>query len=56
MSFLDVGTGTGILAIAAAKLNSTNATQNSKILGYDTDYDSITIAGENTEANEVGDK
>ena len=56
MSLLDVGTGTGILAIAAAKLNSKYKIQNSKLTGYDTDYDSIGIAGENAEMNEVGDK
>ncbi len=52
MSFLDVGTGTGILAVAAAKLNS----QSSKILGCDTDVGSIAIAKENAEMNEVGDQ
>jgi ribosomal protein L11 methyltransferase len=56
MSFLDVGTGTGILAIAAAKLNSKFAIQNSEILGYDTDFDSIKIAEENAETNEVADR
>ena len=52
MSFLDVGTGTGILAIAAAKLK----TQNSKfkITGCDTDEDSIKIARENAEFNGTG--
>ena len=49
-SFLDVGTGTGILAVAAAKLSTGPA----KIVAYDTDSDSITIARENAEANEVG--
>ena len=56
MSFLDVGTGTGILAIAAAKLNSKAKIENSKLTGYDTDFDSITIAKENAETNEIGDK
>lgn len=46
-TFLDVGTGTGILAIAAAKLGGSN------IVAYDTDADSITIARENAEANGV---
>src|SRR5262249_49859629 len=51
-SFLDVGTGTGILAIAAAKL----ASGSSEILACDTDADSIKIARENAQANGVGDK
>lgn len=44
-SFLDVGTGTGILAIAAAKLGAED------LFACDTDIDSITIARENAEAN-----
>ncbi|MEP6787335.1 MAG: 50S ribosomal protein L11 methyltransferase [Acidobacteriota bacterium] len=47
-TFLDVGTGTGILAIAAAKLGGTT------ILAYDTDADSVKIAKENAIANGVG--
>ena len=47
-SFLDVGTGTGILAIAAAKLGAT------EIFACDTDTDSITIARENADANHTG--
>src|SRR5215213_9793630 len=50
-SFLDVGTGTGILAIAAAKLQAANF--ESPILGCDTDEDSIKIAKENAELNET---
>lgn len=50
MSFLDVGTGTGILAIAAAKLGA------SAIAAYDVDADSIKIARENAEQNGVADK
>lgn len=46
-SFLDVGTGTGILAIAAAKLGATG------ILGCDTDPGSIDNARENAEMNKV---
>lgn len=47
-SFLDVGTGTGILAIGAAKMY-----QGSAIYGCDTDEDSITNARENVEMNGV---
>ena len=64
----DVGTGTGILAIAAAKLNLKSEisnlrydvsnfksqTSNAKCLACDTDVDSITIAKENAAANGVG--
>ncbi|HEU0253659.1 MAG TPA: 50S ribosomal protein L11 methyltransferase [Pyrinomonadaceae bacterium] len=50
-SFLDVGTGTGILAIAAAKL-APQAT----VLACDTDETAITIARENAEANKVADQ
>lgn len=49
MSFLDVGTGTGILTVAAALLDD----KNSRFLGYDTDFDSVTIARENAVLNEV---
>ena len=55
MSFLDVGTGTGILSIAAAKLNSKFQISDSKFAAYDTDFDSITIAKENAGLNEVGE-
>jgi len=50
-SFLDVGTGTGILAIAAAKLSDTAA-----ISAYETDADSVSIAKENAALNGVGDR
>lgn len=50
MSFLDVGTGTGILSIAAAKISPT-----SHIAAYDVDEDAIMIARENAAANETGD-
>lgn len=63
MSFFDVGTGTGILSIAAVKLNSRVQSPDSKsqlsdaeFTGCDTDFDSITIARENAEFNEVGDQ
>ena len=47
-SFVDVGTGTGILAIAAAKLNPT-----ARIEAYDTDADAVAIARQNAELNNV---
>lgn len=52
-SFLDVGTGTGILAIAAAKLAG-DLTAPSGIIACDTDTDSVTLARANAEANGVG--
>ncbi|HVF48065.1 MAG TPA: 50S ribosomal protein L11 methyltransferase [Pyrinomonadaceae bacterium] len=51
-SFMDVGTGTGILAIAAAKLSATNR---APIMACDTDADSIRIARDNATANGVGE-
>ena len=51
-SFLDVGTGTGILAIAASKLS---APPFGEILGIDTDPDSIKIARENAALNDVSE-
>lgn len=50
-SFLDVGTGTGILAIAAAKMQTSEPFP--PIFGCDTDEDSIKIAKENVEMNDV---
>lgn len=50
-SFLDVGTGTGILAIAAAKL-----APDVRVLACDIDGDAITIAEENARANGVEDQ
>jgi ribosomal protein L11 methyltransferase len=49
MSVIDVGTGTGILAIAAAKLGCKH------IRAYDTDAPSVNIAEQNAEANGVID-
>ena len=50
-SFLDVGTGTGILAVAAAKMLQSGAT----FLAIDNDPDSILIARENATLNGVGE-
>ena len=50
-SFLDVGTGTGILAIAAAKLF-----QEAHIEACDTDESAIVIARENAELNGVAEQ
>jgi ribosomal protein L11 methyltransferase len=47
-SFLDVGTGTGILAIAAAKMFPA-----AHVEAYDTDADAIVIASENARLNGV---
>lgn len=47
-SFLDVGTGTGILAIAAAKMFP-----NARVEACDTDPEAIAIARENAAANNV---
>lgn len=47
MSVIDVGTGTGVLAIAAAKLGCKH------IRAYDTDAPSVSIAEQNAEANGV---
>jgi ribosomal protein L11 methyltransferase len=50
-SFLDVGTGTGILAIAAAKLFPL-----ARIEACDTDTEAIEIARENARLNEVAER
>ncbi|MGI8468778.1 MAG: 50S ribosomal protein L11 methyltransferase [Pyrinomonadaceae bacterium] len=58
MSFFDVGTGTGILAIAALKLKSRVQSPKSgvnNIAGCDTDEHSIKIARENAATNEAGE-
>jgi ribosomal protein L11 methyltransferase len=50
-SFLDVGTGTGILAIAAAKLFSS-----ARIEACDTDAEAVEIAQENARLNDVAER
>lgn len=50
MKLLDVGTGSGILAIAAVKLGA------SEVLGIDIDPDAVETAKENFEGNRVEDK
>jgi ribosomal protein L11 methyltransferase len=50
-SFLDVGTGTGILAIAAAKLNPA-----ARVEACDTDAEAVGIARENARLNGVGER
>lgn len=52
MSLLDVGTGTGILAIAARKFASDKMP---RFVGCDTDENSIAIANENAALNQVND-
>ena len=63
-TFLDVGTGTGILSIAASKLatehtesknQNTSVNSVAKILACDTDADSVRIARENAVLNGVGE-
>jgi ribosomal protein L11 methyltransferase len=55
-SFLDVGTGTGILAIAAAKLFQKHREGGPPaITACDTDADAIAIAKENADLNHVGE-
>jgi len=58
MSFLDVGTGTGILSIAAAKMQTAKTTGivSPAILAVELDPDSVTIARENAAANGVADE
>jgi len=57
-SFLDVGTGTGILAIAAAKLSQKPDREGARrhIVACDVDADAVEIAKENAEMNEVADR
>ncbi len=53
-SFLDVGTGTGILAIAAAKL--AGLSPDARIEACDTDAEAIVIASENARLNGVAEQ
>lgn len=53
MGFFDVGTGTGILSIAVAKIQRKNQKERGKILACDTDEDSVKIAKENAELNDA---
>lgn len=57
-SFFDVGTGTGVLAIGAAKfkIHNEKLKVSERILACDTDADSVAIARENAEINGVADK
>jgi ribosomal protein L11 methyltransferase len=50
-SFLDVGTGTGVLAIAAVKMFP-----EARVEAVDTDAEAVEIARENARLNDVGDK
>lgn len=50
-SFLDVGTGTGVLAIAAAKMVPA-----ARVEAYDTDAEAIAIAQENARLNKADDR
>ena len=50
-SFIDVGTGTGILAIAAAKMWPA-----ARVEAFDTDAGAVVIARENARLNGVGDQ
>ena len=50
-SFLDVGTGTGVLAIAAARLRPA-----ARVEACDTDEEAVGIARENARLNGVGDR
>lgn len=51
---LDVGTGTGILSIGAARFKAAAGMTGCSIVGCDTDVGSIVIARENAILNEVG--
>lgn len=52
---LDVGTGTGILSIGAARIKAAAGMTGCSIVGCDTDVGSIDIARENAVLNQVGE-
>jgi ribosomal protein L11 methyltransferase len=54
-SLLDVGTGTGILAIAAAKLEP-GSRPGSRLVAIDVDPQAVEVARENTAINSVSDR
>jgi ribosomal protein L11 methyltransferase len=54
-TFLDVGTGTGILAIAAAKIANEGTEKKKNIFACETDAEAVAIAKENAVVNEVGE-
>jgi len=54
-TFLDIGTGTGILSIAAAKLNAAKGYSDVEMYACDTDKDSVFIAIENAKLNAVAE-
>ncbi len=51
MSFFDLGTGTGILAVGAAKIQGKSKKAKGKIAGCDTDEEAVKIAAENAHLN-----
>jgi len=56
-AMIDLGTGSGILAIAAAKLQTRpGASLPGSILALDTDAEAVRVARENAEANGVADR
>jgi ribosomal protein L11 methyltransferase len=55
-SFLDIGTGTGILAIAAAKIGVADNLPTSLITAFDIDPQSVAIARKNAVMNGVADR
>ena len=54
-TFFDVGTGTGILAVGAAKIQGKRQKVKGKIVACDTDFDAVEIAKENALINGADD-